>query len=281
MTTIRIFTDITDKTLVELAKYLDSIEDGSEVTLQICSAGGFVFCAFGIIDYLKARHFKTTAEVLGMAASAAALIAISCDRVRMAEYASLMIHGAYGDGIDSSDPGIVRANELALEIIRKRDSKFTAQQLETDTWIGAQLAVKMGLADDILTNAQDIEALCKYYLAKLHNREMKVMDDEKKVCAEAVEEQPKEGEIKAEELSQDDVNEAILKRLEMIEHRLAVLEGEGKKEDDELEATPAEDEVMARRKALYAKLTTPAASMPKAQAKGPKKSKINLKNFLD
>ena len=144
MTTIRIFTDITDKTLVELAKYLDSIEDGSEVTLQICSAGGFVFCAFGIIDYLKARHFKTTAEVLGMAASAAALIAISCDRVRMAEYASLMIHGAYGDGIDSSDPGIVRANELALEIIRKRDSKFTAQQLETDTWIGGAIGRKNG-----------------------------------------------------------------------------------------------------------------------------------------
>ena len=280
MVTIRIFNDITDKTLVELAKRLDSVEDGADITLQICSAGGYVFCAFGIIDYLNARHFKTTAEVLGMAASAAALIAISCQRVRMAAYASLMLHGAYGDGIDANDPGIVRANELALEIIHKRDPKYTSEQLERDTWIGARLAVKMGLADDILTNAQDIEAFCKYYLARIHGGSI-MNEDEKKVCNEAVEEQPKEDEIKAEDVSQDDVNEAILKRLEMIEHRLAVLEGEGKKEDDEL-ADPGEDAVVARRKALYAKLMNPKASMPKASAKGaPKASKINLKNFLD
>ncbi len=280
MVTIRIFNDITDKTLAELAKRLDSVEDGAEITLQICSAGGYVFCAFGIIDYLNARHFKTTAEVLGMAASAAALIAISCQRVRMSAYASLMLHGAYGDGIDANDPGIVRANELALEIIHKRAPKYTSEQLEIDTWIGARLAVKMGLADDILTNAQDIEAFCKYYLARIHGGSIMDKDTEKKVCAEAVDEQPKEDEIKAEEISQDDVNEAILKRLEMIEHRLAVLEGEGKKEDDEL-AEPGEDEVIARRKALYAKLTAPKASMLKASSNGPKKSKINLKNFLD
>lgn len=285
MAIIRIFDDIDESTLSKIVEALDDCKDGDDVTLQMCSAGGYVFYAFGIIDYLNSRRFRTTAEVLGMAASAAALIAISCNHVKIAAYGSIMLHGAYALGIGTDDPGIQRANSIQLEIIHKRNPEFKAEQLDRDTWFSARSALDNGFADEIINSAQDIAAICNAYIAHI-SKGVVVMDkDEKKVCAEDLQEEKQAEEIKAEdEITQDDVNEAILKRLEEIEHRLAVLEGEGKKADDEL--APSDDPVMARRKALYAKMVNrvaaPQASIPvQPKASAPKASKIDLKSFLD
>jgi ATP-dependent protease ClpP protease subunit len=276
MHTIRLFNDITEQTLTQLTKELDRYETGSDLTIQVCSCGGYVFYAFGIIDYIKARKFKTTAEVLGMAASAAALIVLACDRVKMAEYGSIMIHSAYNDD-DSQDAGIMRANELQLQIINRRCKEITLETLSKDQWFSAKQALKLGLADEFITDADSIMAICNHYLASIKG-EVK-MDDEKKVCNEVNE------EVKADEMeaapSMEELVSKMLDRLEAIEHRLAVLEGEGKKEDDELVEEKGDGAVYAKRKALYARLTAtpaPVQVQPKATAK---RSKINLKNFVD
>ena len=81
MHTIRLFSDIDETTLEKLVDALAEVEDGADLTIQICSGGGYIYYALGIIDYIHARKFHTTAEVLGMAASAAALITLACDRI--------------------------------------------------------------------------------------------------------------------------------------------------------------------------------------------------------
>lgn len=285
MKTIRIFNDITEDTLKSLTTELDGEPDGAEIMLQVCSAGGFVFCAYGIIDYFKLRNFRVTAEVFGFAASAAALITVACERVRMAEFSALMLHGAYSDNNDSADPGITCANDIQLEIIRRRCPDFDASELERDQWYRPQESVARGFCDEIINNARDIKALCDAYLAKFSMEDN--MDEQKKQpCAEAVEETTKQEEVKAEDnvVSSDDLIEKIVERLDAIERRIAVLEGEGKKADDIAEDKQSPDDViMAKRRALYAKLTAPAP-VPvavKAEAKRPKASKIDLSAFLN
>ncbi len=286
MIIIRIFNDIFEYTLSEIVSALDGAKDGDDITIQICSAGGLVYYAYAIIDYLRARHFKTTAEVYGMAASAAAILSISCDRVKMAPYASLMFHSAYAMGDPGIDPGIKQANDIQMNIIHKRNPGYSEIELNKDTWYGAEAALKAGFADEIITDANDIAAFCNIYVAQ-KTKEVRAMADEKRVCAEDVKEseEVKEAEdIKAEDgVSLEDVMEALVKRLDEIEHRLAVLEGEGKKADDE--EAPDEDPVMARRKALYAKInkvatpsTIPAPVMAKSE---PKKSNIDLNGFIN
>lgn len=288
MKTIRIFNDITENTLKSLTTELDSEPDGAELTLQVCSAGGFVFCAYGIIDYFKRRKFRITAEVFGFAASAAALITVACDRVRMAEFSALMFHGAYSDGIydfDKADPGIACANDIQLSIIRRRCPDFDASELEQDQWYRPQESVARGFCDEIINNARDIQALCDAYLAKFSMEDN--MDEQKKQpCAEAVEETTKQEEVKAEDnvVSSDDLIEKIVERLDAIERRIAVLEGEGKKADDIAEDKQSPDDViMAKRRTLYAKLTAPAPVpvAAKAEAKRPAASKIDLSAFLN
>lgn len=284
MFTIRLLTDIVEDTLAKLTKELDAVEDGSDITLQICSAGGLIYDAIGIIDFFNARKLHVTAEVLGYAASAAALLALSCEKVRMGEYGSLLLHSAYNrEGV--KDEGVERANTIQLSIIKKRCPDFDATLLDKDSWFSASQAISMGLADELITNADSIVAICNTYLAKF-NKEIVAMEEIKKdvkVDEEIINECG--DDVKAEEISQEDVNEAILKRLEEIEHRLAVLEGEGKKADDEMAEDDSkkddEEAIYARRKALIAKLTKVAAPAPApVKVKAEKKSKIDLKNFF-
>lgn len=286
MKTIRIFNDITENTLKALTAGLDGEPDGAEITLQVSSAGGFVFYAYGILDYIAKRAFHVTAEVFGYAASAAALIVMACERVKMCEFSSLMFHGAYNDRNDNADPGIARANAVQLEIIRKRCPDFDATELEQDRWYSPQESVKRGFCDEIINSARDIQALCNAYLAKFPTEEP--MEEKKLPCAEAAEEKVEQEEVKAEDnaVSSDDLIEKIVERLDAIEHRIAVLEGEGKKADDIAEddkPADGEDVIMAKRRALYAKLIAPAP-VPvavKAEAKRPAKSKLDLSAFLN
>lgn len=289
MKTIRIFNDITEDTLKSLTTELDNEPDGAELTLQVCSAGGFVFCAYGIIDYFERRKFHVTAEVFGFAASAAALITVACERVRMAEFSALMFHSAYSDCIydsDKADPGIACANDIQLSIIRRRCPDFDASELEKDQWYRPQESVARGFCDEVINNARDIQALCDAYLAKF-SMEVTMDEQKKQPCAEAVEETTKQDEVKAENdviVSSDELIEKIVERLDAIERRIAVLEGEGKKADDIAEDKQSPDDViMAKRRELYAKLTAPAP-VPvavKAEAKRPKASKIDLSAFLN
>jgi hypothetical protein len=79
---------------------------------------------------------------------------------------------------------------------------------------------------------------------------------------EAPEKKEEEAPAQAEDRSMEDVMEAVVNRLDEIEHRLAVLEGEGKRQDDEM-AECGSNEKRARLNSLYARLLRPSASAAK------------------
>ncbi len=95
--------------------------------------------------------------------------------------------------------------------------------------------------------------------------ETKVKAEETSVTftQEAPEKKEEEAPAKAEDRSMEDVMEAVVNRLDEIEHRLAVLEGEGKKQDDEMAECGSNDEKRALLNSLYARLLRPTASAVK------------------
>ena len=114
-------------------------------------------------------------------------------------------------------------------------------------------------------------------------------------CGEPNEEK-KDEEMKAldDDIMTIDVLEQMAQRLEKIEERLAVLEGEGKKADDEGASDGAEngDQIAARLNQLYAKLTekpvvasvsgnnASASKKTKMEASFERSKKIDLKSFV-
>ena len=275
--------DIEEATAKDFAEFLETVEDGSDVTIQMLSHGGLVFAGLGICQMIaqaQARGVVFDVNVYGIAASAASDVTLACDHIYMADGAQIMVHSAYG----GSDDGITRANRQQIALIHKRLPEYSDKDLEQDRWFDAEEAVKIGLADGYIKSSSETKAVYKLaaYLSTKKKEEKTMAEELKKAKAaeEEIERKPDEeekkdapeaesgcDENKEEPKAEDgdiDLLEAIVQRLEGIERRLAVLEGEGKKADDEGEPAPS---ASARRKALMQKLNAVCAPMPSVAVK--------------
>ena len=68
----------------------------NDVTVQVNSPGGDMFEGISIYNMLRGHPAKVTIEVMGWAASAASIIAMAGDEIRMGLGTFMMVHNAWG-----------------------------------------------------------------------------------------------------------------------------------------------------------------------------------------
>lgn len=285
---INFYDGIDTNELIEIQNTINNTENNDIITINFCNGGGSVFHGIGMSDLIQhtreTKNVKFTARIWGLCASAATLVALSCDKVLMSRHSAIMYHSAW-NASGNVDDGIKNANNSQLSILKTRIDKLSSKDFEgEDHWISAQEAVDRGIADEIIGKDKDSDSSINNVLriaAKLiFQGELKMESEDLKqeLKEEVIEEQK---ELEADENSDapkslDDVLEVIVQRLEAIEHRLGVLEGEGKKQDDEM--AECGDDNKENYSALYARLLKPSASIKKS-AKVQKDS--DLKAELD
>lgn len=196
MVSINIFEDITPYTLSKVSSILESVKDGDDLELNIASYGGELLPTISIIDLIKSKNLKTTANIVGFAASAAAILALSCDVVTMSSLGSLMIHSAWSEMSDSDDPGIKRCNQVQLQIINKRCKAISDKTLKHDNWYNANECLELGLIDNIQDNSTIINA----FYAKLKS-EVLPMDEKVQEVVENIKELVESGDVSPETAS--------------------------------------------------------------------------------
>ena len=279
--------DIDEHSVKEFAEFISNVNDGDSVIIQSMSHGGLVFSGLAIVQLMnlaKEREIKFTAYIYGLSASASAVISLNCNEIYMADGSQVLIHSAYG----GTDQGIKIANDEQIKIIHKKIPDYTIEELDSDVWISSAEAVKIGLADGLITNTNNLKLVAFFnkhnsnYKGVIMNEEVKeVKEDVLEDVKESAEEQ--DDNIQADEpKSLEDVVELLVERLDDINHRLEVLEGEGKKADDELQSECGENKESARIKKLYAKMMRPASSKPRSvEAKNTTKAELEqeLKDF--
>lgn len=251
---LKIISDIDSGLLQYLYNAFEALKDTTEdVEFDITSYGGDVFAGLAICEKIKEFQElgrKFTAYIYGIAASAAADIALCCDYVEMAESSSIMVHSAKRlDG--KKDRGLEIANAFQLETIQRRNPDFKPADLKQDQWFTAYEALQAGLIDGVFnvsTNEIFKEAakLSNIYLAKNSTIPLKetVMEEEQK--KEVIEEQK---EVAEDQIDVSDLIERISERLKFIEDRLDAIEKGGEKAE-----CGERDERQAKFKALYDKL---------------------------
>ena len=196
MVSINIFEDITPYTLSKVSSILENVKDGDDLELNIASYGGELLPTISIIDLIQSKNLKTTANIVGFAASAAAILALSCDVVTMSSLGSLMIHSAWSEMSDSDDPGIKRCNQVQLQIINKRCKAISDKTLKQDNWYNANECLKLGLIDNI----QDNSAIINAFYAKLKS-EVLPMDEKVQEVVENIKELVESGDVSPETAS--------------------------------------------------------------------------------
>lgn len=132
---------------------------GEAVDVIINSGGGSVFAGSEIYTLLKWYRGKTTAKIVGLAASAASVGAVGCDVVVISPTGQIMIHnvwsyasGDYRDMQHTSDV-LKNLNTSIANAYRLKTNLEEAELLEMmdkETWLSAQQAVEKGFADEIM-----------------------------------------------------------------------------------------------------------------------------------
>jgi ATP-dependent Clp protease, protease subunit len=132
-----------------------------DVVVNINSPGGNYFEGLAIYNTLREHKAKVTVKILGVAASAASVIAMAADEVQIARAGFLMIHNAWvvaeGDRHQLREVAdfLEPFDAAAVDIYVARsgmDAKEVAKMLDRETWIGGAEAVEKGLADTLLSS---------------------------------------------------------------------------------------------------------------------------------
>ncbi|MEJ8570750.1 head maturation protease, ClpP-related [Microbaculum marinum] len=127
-----------------------------EVTVRINSPGGDMFEGIAIYNLLRGHPAKVTVEVPGWAASAAAIIAMAGDEIRMGMGAFMMVHNAWGAVIGNRHDmreaaGLFDRFDAALaDIYEARtglDRARVVELMDAETFLTASEAVETGFAD--------------------------------------------------------------------------------------------------------------------------------------
>jgi len=144
-------TGVTDRSIAAALRSIGA----KDVTVNINSPGGNYFQGVAIYNLLRQHQGKVTINVLGMAASAASLVAMSGDEIMMGEGARMMIHNAWGVAIGNRHDMAAAAEQLApldadMAKAYAERSGIPAERIATlmdaETWMGVDDAVAQGFA---------------------------------------------------------------------------------------------------------------------------------------
>lgn len=133
------------------------------VTVNVNSPGGDMFEGLAIYNLLREHDGEVTVKVLGLAASAASIIAMAGDTVQIARAGFLMVHNAWVMAIGNrNDLQEIAAtlkpfDDAMAGVYAARtgqDVKSMAKLMDKESWIGGEAAVEDGFADELLPSDQ-------------------------------------------------------------------------------------------------------------------------------
>lgn len=141
--------------------------DGEDLDVEINSGGGSVFAGSEIYTALKSYEGNVTTKIVGIAASAASVIAMAGKKVLMSPTAQMMIHN-----VSSYADGDHRAMEHAAEVLKTANKTIAnAYQIKTgrsqeelldlmnkESWFTAQKAKELGFVDEVMFDSGQLVA---------------------------------------------------------------------------------------------------------------------------
>ncbi|HER6566656.1 TPA: head maturation protease, ClpP-related [Streptococcus pyogenes] len=136
-------------------------EDNSDIVLEVNSNGGLVTVGSGIYTALRNYKGKVTAEITGMAASAASVAVMGADKVVMSPTAQMMVHKALFNWVSGNSDDLDKASNALKSSDKAIVNAYVAKTglsedeimdlMRNETFMSAQDAVEKGFADEVMS----------------------------------------------------------------------------------------------------------------------------------
>ena len=221
-----------DGDLINMKTISDSLESigNRKLLIKLNSYGGDAFEGIEIYNYLKSLKNKVVVEVTSIAASAASIIAMGADEIRMSNGSQLMIHEASTFAVGTKSEMQKTLNALKsmdnsiVDIYHEKtglDKTEILQLMEEETWFTSEEAVKYKFADNVITTKGG-DSVAKHTKNDIAKRIVAMLNEE---------DLEENEETEVEEVDYE-------KRIKDIERRLEALE---KRVNESVEETPTEN----------------------------------------
>ena len=150
----------------KLQEQLAAVPDAERIDVFINSPGGDAFEGVSIYNILKDHPAPVNVFVRGLAASAAAIVAMAGDNIQMGTGTFMMIHKAWTIALGNANQ--LRNQAAVLDTIdggladilsarSKNERKQVDKWMRDETWFGASEAVASGFADRVYGDTEPID----------------------------------------------------------------------------------------------------------------------------
>ena len=168
---IYFYTEVSTSSSYQLVKALRKLDiecqekairentDNLHINLHIHSYGGDLFGAFAVIDVIRTMNTPVHSYIEGMAASAATLISVVCDKRYIYKYSYMLIHqlssGMWGKYQELEDE-MKSCKDMMKDIkgIYSKHTKLNKKELNDilkhDVWWNSKTCLDSGLVDEVL-----------------------------------------------------------------------------------------------------------------------------------
>lgn len=159
-----------DVTPTQISSFIKGLGDGEGLELDISSYGGSVAAGLAICNMLKmssAEGHKTTAHVIGWAASIASVIACACDELKIDSNAFLMIHNPYtvamgdAEGLRKDADTLDKMRDALIAVYRTKfdlTDEAIKKAMDEETWIIGKDAATFNLKAEIIPTEEPLKA---------------------------------------------------------------------------------------------------------------------------
>lgn len=164
----------------DVQKAINNAMPGEELEVEINSGGGDVFAGSEIYTTLMSYKGNVKVAIVGIAASAASVIAMAGDAVEISPTAQIMIHnvstiarGDYrdmqhtADVIENANKSIANAYILKTGIQQNE----LLELMDKETWLNAQQAKEKGFVDSVMFD-NDFQLVASIGMGSLLPREV-------------------------------------------------------------------------------------------------------------
>lgn len=145
-------------TAKKVAAQLRAIGD-RPVEIHVNSPGGDMFEGIAVYNVLREHPQEITVKIMGMAASAASVIAMAGDKIEIGAASFIMIHNcwvvAMGNRHDMQETAdwLAPFDQAMVDVYAHRtgaDAKQIAKWMDAETFMSGTVAIERGFADELL-----------------------------------------------------------------------------------------------------------------------------------
>ncbi|WP_107923482.1 head maturation protease, ClpP-related [Lysinibacillus parviboronicapiens] len=145
---------------------MKSIKEDEDIELEINSYGGDVFLGIDLMNTLRGHAGNVTIIITGIAASAASIIAMGANTIKMYSNTQLMVHNAWTYAAGNAKELRKVADDLEsigesvlASYTHRVDEAIVKKLLDEETYLSASKAKELGFIDEIIDEkAEEVES---------------------------------------------------------------------------------------------------------------------------